>query len=483
MARPLSPLLARASRIDAATPPDRDRLIDLLRVVAMLVVAVGHWLAAAVVVAPDGAISTTNTLAVVPATRWLTLLLQVMGLFFVTSAWSSARSRAGRTGPWTAWYLTRLRRVLVPTAVYVAVWSVLAVLLASWLPADTAATAGRLAAVQLWFVAVIVAMFALTPLLYGLWRRHGVALPVAAVVAALAVDVAHRILGIPLVGWLNYLLVWSVPTLLGFAWHDGYLGRRAGRWLLAGGLAALAGLIATPWLPVAMVGVPGAARSNTSPPSVALVALTCVQLGAVLVAQDRLRALLRRPLAWAAVVGANLTAMTTYLWHLTALVGLVGLLRLTGGTGWLGAPGSQRWWLTRPVWLAALALLTVPLVVVLRRVERVRVPDLAPTLWRLAVATVAVVLGAAQLARTGFTPADGPTVAGLDVPAAALLVGAALVRAWPLPFRAGRDQPSRSSPSRPTHTFPTEGTERHDSGMVSGNGIRRPVMRRETICR
>lgn len=423
--RLLEALSAHAGAVDAATPPDRDRLIDLLRVTAMLVVALGHWVAAAVTVAPDGSVTGTNVLEVIPGTQWLTLLLQVMGLFFATSAWSSARSLSRH--PEGSWYLSRLRRIAAPTAVYVAVWTGLTALLVPWVPADTLAAGAGLVAVQLWFVAVIVLMFALTPVLHRLWRRHGLGLAAALAAGALAVDVAHRVAGVPLVGWLNFALVWSVPTVLGFAWHDGHLSRRRARGLLAGGAVATALLVASPWLPLSMVGVPGAEQSNNLPPSVALIALTCVHLGAVLLAADRLRAWLARPLVWAGVVAANRTAMTTYLWHLTALVVLVAVLVATGGTGWLGAVGSARWWLTRPLWLAMLILLTAPLILVFRRVEHARLPAVGDHAPRLVVATVGLVAGAGMLAMHGFAPAGQP----VSVWALAVLAGAAAVRAWP----------------------------------------------------
>ena len=427
-------LARRAHAVDRATADDRDRLIDLLRVAAMLTVAVGHWLAAAVTITPSGTVTATNTLGVVPATRWLTLGMQVMGLFFATSAWSSARtlrrldggSRGARD-----WYLARLRRIAAPTGVYVAAWAVLAGALAARGPSPLVTTIGQLVAIQLWFVAVIVLMFAMTPPLHRLWSRYGMRLPIVLTLLAVAVDAAHRIAGVPLIGWANYVLVWSVPTVLGFAWHDGALTatRRRAPALLAGGSVALAALVASPWLPLSMVGVPGATQSNNSPPSVALIALTCVHLGAVLLAAGWLRRWLARPRVWLAVVTANLTAMTTYLWHLTALVVLAGLLRLGDGTAWFGAVGSGRWWATRPVWLAVLAVLTVPLVAALKGIERAPLAACTAGWARLVVATVGLVAGAALLAQHGFVSATGPLAV------VAVLGAVTSVRAWP-PFPA-----------------------------------------------
>ncbi|GGJ74619.1 hypothetical protein GCM10010123_00760 [Pilimelia anulata] len=60
----------------AATPPERDRYVDLLRVVSLGVVVVGHWLMAVVTVEPGGVVRATNLLAL--------LLLTVAGPYPVS---------------------------------------------------------------------------------------------------------------------------------------------------------------------------------------------------------------------------------------------------------------------------------------------------------------------------------------------------------------------------------------------------------------
>lgn len=84
-----------ASEIDAATPADRDRWVDTLRVGSLLVVILGHWLMVAIT--PAGQI--TNALAVVPALQPLTWLLQVMPLFFLVGGVAHARARVARAAP------------------------------------------------------------------------------------------------------------------------------------------------------------------------------------------------------------------------------------------------------------------------------------------------------------------------------------------------------------------------------------------------
>jgi hypothetical protein len=52
------------------------------------------------------------------------------------------------------------------------------------------------------------------------------------------------------------------------------------------------------------------------------------------------------------------------LWHLTALAAVVGFSLLAGGFGLKMMPGSEVWWLSRPVWFAAMSAFLLPLVAV-----------------------------------------------------------------------------------------------------------------------
>ena len=64
-----------AASLAAATPPGRDRYVDLLRVASLGVVIAGHWLMAVPVSGPDGGTRITNLLALVPELRPVTWLL------------------------------------------------------------------------------------------------------------------------------------------------------------------------------------------------------------------------------------------------------------------------------------------------------------------------------------------------------------------------------------------------------------------------
>ena len=82
-----------------------------------------------------------------------------------------------------------------------------------------------------------------------------------------------------------------------------------------------------------------------------------------------------------AVIAVNASIMTLYLWHLSALVIAVATLFPLGFPQ--PALGTGFWWLTRPLWIAAMAIPLAGLVSFFGRFER---PDLDPAerYWNLA---------------------------------------------------------------------------------------------------
>ena len=401
-------LFASPAQVAAATPEDRDRYLDLLRGLAIAVVVLGHWLLA-VVWMQDGHLRASAVLDAAPATRWLTWILQVMPLFFLVGGVVNARSwRAARNAGavWAAWVGRRAARLLRPTTVVVWTWVALAaVASAAGVERSLIVLGARNALIPLWFLAVYLLLTAAVPALLASYDRLGVGLVAVLLVAAAAVDAAVRA-GVPLVGYANYALVWAVPVVLGFAWSDGSLDRRAVRIGLP--MAALVALVAAvAWLgyPVTMIRVAEAGGPNV--PVVTLALLGCVQAGIALALRGPVTAWLQRPGPWAAVVRVNTVAMTVYLWHLTIMVLTIGVLSQTG-SWWSVAPLSASWWLTRPLWLMALVVVLAPVVVGLVPVEH-SVPPARPH-------------GAGRMATVGMLAATA-TAAGA---AAAMTVGGVL---------------------------------------------------------
>ena len=211
---------------------------------------------------------------------------------------------------------------------------------------------------SLWFLAVYLVVVALTPAMLAAHRRWGLAVPAALTVVAAGFDALRLRAGVGYLGVANFLVVWLILPQLGFAWRDGTLTRTPARpWLLfLGGSVALVALTTVGPYPISMVGVPGAEVQNTSPPTVALLALAVAHTGLVLLLAGPLRRWLVRRRVWMAVIAVNGVIMTLYLWHMVPV--LVVALALYP-TGVMPQPeiGSASWFAWRPVWVVACGLL------------------------------------------------------------------------------------------------------------------------------
>ncbi len=266
----------------------RNRYADLLRVLAIAAVVAGHWLLTSITYR-DGQLSGLDAIRYVSWGGWVTLVFQVMPVFFLVGGYVHAISwtRHHEQGEaWTGWVRERVMGLLWPTTVYVTVVVVAAAAaqLAGVGPAELTG-AGWLVALQLWFLPVYLVLIALTPVMLAAYQRWGLAVPAVMALGAAAVDVGVVGDHLPVIGYANYLLVWGSMYVWGFAWQDGTLTRP--RWrpyaLAAAGAAALAGLVAWGPFPVDMIGA-GERVGNTTPPSIALLAYAAAEVGLLLAA-------------------------------------------------------------------------------------------------------------------------------------------------------------------------------------------------------
>lgn len=407
--KPPSTDRSRASQLAAATPAGRERYVDFLRVASLAAVMFGHWLMAALEWR-DGRLTGTNVLETSPAAQLLTWVFQVMPVFFVVggfsnaASWTAARRDGAGYGTWLAGRLTRLVR---PVLVFAAAWSALAVVLWATGVDPRTVRAGSIAQ-PLWFLAVYVAVVAVAPAMVEAHRRWAWAVPCCLAVAVAAVDFARWSLGAPLVGWLNLGLVWLFAHQLGIAWRGGAVAAWSRRRFVALAAVAVATVVALTQFggyPRSMVGGVGEARSNTFPPSLAMVALATWQFAGVLAIRSAVDRWLARPRVWTSVIAANGMAMTVYLWHLTAMVAVAAMVL---PSGLLPQPpaGSAAWWAWRPVWALAFLAALVPLVVVFAKVESARSGARPQASWRAGIAAMLATVGMSVLARKGFVTAE-----------------------------------------------------------------------------
>ncbi|MEV0378790.1 acyltransferase [Nonomuraea sp. NPDC050643] len=355
-------------RIDAATPAERDRGLDGLRALAIAGVVLGHWLVTALV-ADSGDIRGASPLRAMPGLAPGSWLFQTLAVFFLVGGAVAARGHATAPMTYREWLGGRMARLFRPVTAVVAVWGAIAVaMLAAGTGVEPVLTLAGLVWSPLWFLLVFALLTAATPLVVRL--RPG--WPLAAV--ALVDLLRYGLDGPAWLGSVNVVAGWLVPYCLGAAWNRGAWGPRANWGLLAGGAAATGVLVVLGGYPAAMVGVPGAEISNLDPPTLAAVTFGLAQCGAALLLLGPLRRALARPLAWAAVALVNLSAITVFLWHQTALIAVTALGLLAGHPlpGLHTAPDSGDWVLARLAWLPVFAVALAACWAAFRSYERPR---------------------------------------------------------------------------------------------------------------
>jgi len=412
----------------AVTPAERNRYVDFLRAASILVVVTGHWLVAAAYY-HDGTLTPGDVLDLQPGTQWLTWIFQVMPIFFIVGGYANAVSleSARRRGiGYAGWLAARLHRLVTPLLALLIGWAILATMLYFFgVSGDVTRLASRGALIPIWFLAIYIVVVMLAPLTYSAWRRWDFAsFWVFAAIGAL-VDIAFFVAKIEWLGWTNYFWVWLAVHHLGYAWRDGRLGSPARLLAFSAiGLLALVLLIFKGPYPLAMVGSPDEGLSNTLPPKITLLALGVFQFGLLLSIESPMRRVLSGLRLWAATVLINSMIMTLYLWHVTVLIIIVALAYLAGGIGLGLEPGSLEWWLSRPIWIAVLYAVLLPVTFLLAPLERRARPADAPvpSAARQVGGALLICLGIAYLALFGFGSAPLP---GLDIAAFAMVVAGA----------------------------------------------------------
>ncbi|MFJ9338959.1 acyltransferase [Streptomyces sp. NPDC101733] len=371
----LTTLRAAATRIEQRTPAHRDRAVDGLRALALLAVPTGHWLLGGFTLDADGGLHNASPLSSFGGLAPASWVLQMLGIFFLVGGYASVLSFRRRTGSTGAWLKGRVVRLGRPVLGVTAVWALAApVLYAAGVPEATLRTGATLVVQPLWFVGVYVVVTALTPYCVRAAHRLGgwAAAPLIASVAVVDV-LRYGPLADSVPSWLSVLNVlpgWLFAYQLGVSWGERRIGRRGAWLLLAGGAVLFAALLVVFHYPASMVGVPGAARTNSHPPSLLVLALASAQSGAAILLRDRLARLLERPALWAPVVVVNLCAMTILCWHQSALLAAAVPASFVGGVaGLTTAPDSLGWILARVAWMPVFAALLALITRYARRFE------------------------------------------------------------------------------------------------------------------
>jgi fucose 4-O-acetylase-like acetyltransferase len=331
----------------SAVPADRDRTVDALRAVSLLVVVAGHAFMA-LPVWTENRLVLGNVLADSTALQAMTWVLQVMPLFFFAGGAASAHALRHRPA-YASWVWSRLQRLYRPVLWSTVFWLAVSILALTVAPRGIAAPIAKTSLQLVWFLASYTMTLLLAPALLRAVRAHPVATVGGLLGAAAVTDAAALVWQFPSLAALNFALVWCVPFALGLLYG---LGRfRGPRLLLVAGAALVTNiaLVGATAYEISLVTVPGQKLSNMAPPTVVL-ALHAVVLCSVAAAARPLltRILATRPRLWWSVSVVNMSAMTLYLWHLPVLIGVLSAAHVAG----LDRPGRDH-----PMFVPATVLL------------------------------------------------------------------------------------------------------------------------------
>ncbi len=402
---------SRLDELARATPVTRDRYVDFLRAGSILAVVFGHWFIS-IIHWPDALIYQTSAVGVT-SYLWLgTWVFQVIPIFFFVGGFSNmvtfqAHERRGGS-PWS-FVKDREVRLLKPSLVFLAVWTVIQVILhvadigkptGPTLWDDTTLLRGMrppgatIPFGPLWFLGVYMIVVAIAPAVIRLHRRFGLWVPAALVAGAIAVDVIAFGFGHPGVRWFNVAFVLLLPHQLGFFYADGRMPAQL-RWACwtmvvvgLGGLVSLTnrwlfqlfGEARFEWFPTigyypkSLLGTDVEPISNAFPPTVCFMLGGIWTIGAAMLLRPRVSRWLERPGPWKSTIFVNGMIMTLFLWHMTAyLIAILLLWPLGFGRQ---VDSTPRWWMERVVWELVPAVLLAGLVAVFGRFERAHAPRL-----------------------------------------------------------------------------------------------------------
>jgi len=347
---------ARAAQMAEQTPAERNRYVDLLRALSISAVVLGHWIMAAPFF-QAGVPSMDHLLQIQPWSRWLTWIFQVMPVFFFVGGFSNGVSWDGaqkKNQSYSFWLESRMRRLLGPVIPLIVLWGVLGVVgYLTGVHPKFIEIGSQVSLVPVWFLAIYFVIVMLVPISRAAWNKFGIWSAIVPFLFAVGGDWIFFNTAYQSLAWFNYLFVWGAVHQLGYAWQQGKLGGVTQSVCIAlFGATALILLTQFGPYPTSLVGVPGQALSNTTPPKLPLVALGLTQIGLLLAIEGPMRRWLSKAKVWTSTVLVNGLIMPIFLWHSTVMMLLIGFCFWVVPSVFFADPGTSTWWALRPLWVA-----------------------------------------------------------------------------------------------------------------------------------
>jgi len=313
-------LFPSPAEVEASTPATRDRAIDVIRIVALAGVVVGHTVMATSTLR-DGVFIWSNLLTASPVFQALTWVFQIMPLFFFAGVAACIDSWTPGTS-WGNWLMRRCTRLYRPVFYYLAFWWVALAVLSAVLPEHVYEPVAGISIQLLWFLGAYVLVLAAVPLLARITTTGRFVFAVAAAYACVAVVDAIRING----GWstLGYLnmITWVIPGMFGVAYRRRLLAGRAALTLGTVMFAINVALLVLGPYELSLVGIDTQQLKNMTPPSLLLAGHAIMMCAFAIAAAPAIIRWAQRPRVWWLAAIGNSGAMTLYLWHIPPLLAI-----------------------------------------------------------------------------------------------------------------------------------------------------------------
>jgi hypothetical protein len=423
------------AELAASTPADRDRAIDVIRIVSLIGVVIGHTVMAISVIRND-VLHWDNLLTTSTTFQALTWIFQIMPLFFFAGAAACVSSWRPGTN-WGGWLMKRCTRLFRPVFYYLAFWAVALTVLFHVLPRHVYDPIAGVSIQLLWFLGVYVLILAAIPVLFRITTTTRLAAGVATVcglVAAVDAIRLHWPVSAP-IGYLNFA-VWLIPAMFGVAYRRQLLSGRAALGIALALFAVDVALVRFGPYDLSLVGISGQRLPNMSPPSLLLAGHAIVLSALAIAAAPAIARWARRPRVWWWTAVGNSGAMTIYLWHMPALL-CVHLL--FDQLGYPRYPGQQHFAVISGAQLLIVIAVVAVLFVALRPLENNALSgwDGAPAITSVGrgvgIGALVCVAGAALLVSVKWgLKDDGLVCVGVVVSA---LLAARVLAAMPAPSR------------------------------------------------
>lgn len=314
-------LFPSPAQIEAQTPIDRDRAIDVIRIMSLVGVVFGHTIMATSTIRDDVFIW-SNLLTESTVFQALTWVFQIMPLFFFAGVAASAQSWTPGE-PWGGWLLRRCTRLYRPVFYYLAFWTLTLAVLRFVLPEHVYEPIAGISIQLLWFLGAYVLVLAAVPLLARITTTAQLAGAVVGTYAVIAVIDTIRINldGYATLGYLN-TVVWLIPGMLGVAYRRALLTGGAAFGIGIAMLGVNLALLHFGPYELSLVGIETQQLKNMTPPSLLLAGHAIMMCAFAIAAAPAINRWARRPRVWWLTAIGNSGAMTLYLWHMPLLLGM-----------------------------------------------------------------------------------------------------------------------------------------------------------------